>query len=169
MSPLKRWSTMAAAAMFVGLTMQTALAAQESTLPRDGKALATQLGLSQDSAAKLMPDLNALAAALTRHDQIREQAESVRAELHEALTRVAPGLSLEQRRQLMGLVWQGGGPGYGMRGGMGAGMGQNMHPGMGQGMHRGMGPGTGPANCPYHEVQPQGADSIGTGGAPQGR
>jgi len=160
---------MAAAAMFVGLTMQTALAAQESTLPRDGKALATQLGLSQDSAAKLMPDLNALAAALTRHDQIREQAESVRAELHEALTRVAPGLSLEQRRQLMGLVWQGGGPGYGMRGGMGAGMGQNMHPGMGQGMHRGMGPGTGPANCPYHEVQPQGADSIGTGGAPQGR
>jgi len=188
MSPWKRWTTMAAAAMFVGLTMQTALSAQEPTLPKDGKALASQLGLSQDEATRLMPDLNQLASVLTQHEQMLQQARSVRTELHEALTKVAPTLTPEQRQALMGLVWQGNGSGYGMRGGMGqgmrGGMGQGMHQGMGQGMHQGMrggmgqgmhqgmGPGAngmGPANCPYLNVKPQGADSTSAGGAPQGR
>jgi hypothetical protein len=193
MSPWKRWMTMAAATMFVGLTLQTALSAQEPTLPKDGKALASQLGLSQDEATKLMPDLNQLATALTRHEQMLQQAEAVRTELHEALTKVAPTLTPEQRQSLMGMMGRGSGMGsgmgYGMRGGMRGSMGpgmrgsmgpgmhrgmhRGMHQGMGPGMHQGMGPGMhqgmGPANCPYYKAQPQGADSTGSGGAPQGR
>jgi len=124
---------------------------------------------------------------------MRRQMQSIRTELHDALTKVAPTLGPEQRQQLMGLVWGGNRPGAGMRGGMGQGMGSGMHQGMGPGMHQGMGPGmhqgmgpgmhqgmgpgmhqgmgpgAGSANCPYNNIPAKGADSTGTGSAPQRR
>jgi hypothetical protein len=186
----KKWSAMAAAAIFAALVGQTGLRAQETTLPKDGKALATELGLSQDASTQLMPNLDKLASALERHDAMRKQALAVRTDLHDALTSLMPTLSTEQRQQLMGLMrgqWM---ADRGMGQGMHPGMGQGMHAGMGRGMHRGMGMGpgahpgmrgsmgpgmgpgmrgAGPEGCPYYGAPPQSTDSTAAGGTPQGR
>lgn len=193
MSTWKRWTRMAVAAAVVGLAAPAVATAQEPAPPRDGKALAQQLGLSSETAAKLMPRLNELTQAMARERQLREQAAKLHTDLRGAFGTVLPELSPGQRQQLMGMMWRGGmrgygaggraghgmGPGYGMGPGSRYGMGPGQRMGPGYGMHRGMGypmgpgaAGMGPANCPYLNTPrsaPQGGDSTSSGGAPRDR
>lgn len=154
MFTLKRWAAGAAMTGLLVLATQTALVAQQQAPPENGKALATQLGITGDAAKKMQPQLDKLARAMTQHARIQEQATKVRTDMQTALADIMPTLTPAQRQQLWGVMAQsrggfGPGAGYGMRGGaggMGPGMyGQGMRgmmgPGYGQGMRGGMGRG----------------------------
>jgi hypothetical protein len=181
MSSFRRWTAGAAMSgvLLLGLQMgpvpgqqpgQAQQPAQQQP-PQDGKALAAAIGLSGDAAARLGPQLDRLAAALTQQARLRDQATKARTDLHGALAAVAPTLTPEQRQQVMGVIVRSGGfgpgmghaargAGYGMRDmGYGpGGQGMPMGPGMrGQG-YGPMGPG----------VQGRGYGPMGPGMRGQG-